>query len=98
MRREIRADVGCIAECRRESLASALLKLLGSSTVEPMGAVGFNLLEERIRYLTEADPSRSFTFPRHSGIGRSLTMLGLSLAGFAILAGTAPEAVVGCLL
>ena len=98
LRREIRADDGCLAACRRESLASALLKLMGSGTVEPLGGVGFNLLEERIRYLTEADGSRSFTFPLYEGIGRSLIMLGLSLAGFAVLAGTAPEAVVGCLL
>ena len=98
LNRELRADDECIATCDLEPLASALLKLGVAKLWNPDGAAGFNLVEERIRHLTEPDKAKSFGIPWTKTLGQAMILGGIALLGFSVLTVTAEAAVVGCLL
>jgi len=98
LQRELQADDGCMALCQRESLASALLKLITQSAVSPAGVAGFNLLEERITHLTEPDTIGDFKLPWTKVTGQAMALVGVVLLGVGALGGTAEAAVVGCLI
>ena len=98
LQRELQADDGCMATCQRESLASALFKLITQRAVNPTGVAGFNLLEERITHLTEPDTIGDFKLPWTKVTGQAMALVGVVLLGLGALGGTAEAAVVGCLL
>jgi len=98
LRRELRADTRCIALGQRETLASALWKLLTVGAVIPTGVAGFNLTEERIRYLTEPDLVMSLPIPWKRAFAHTMIRVGLVVTGSGILGATIEASVVGCLL
>ena len=98
LQRELRADDSFIALGQRDSLASALFKLLTSGAVAPTGVAAFNLTEERIRYISEPDQAVSLAIPWKRAFAHTLIRVGLVVTGLGILGGTIEASVVGCLL
>ena len=98
LQRELRADERCIALGQRNSLASALLKLLTSRAIPPRGVAAFNLTEERIRYISEPDQAVSLAIPWKRAFAHTMIRVGLVVTGLGILGGTIEASVVGCVL
>lgn len=99
--RELGADREAVGVTSRPQLASALLKLLGSSEPHPprsSAVVAFGDLEERIRHISDAAAPSQPRLPWDLGLGQAAMRSGVTLLLFGALATTSQEVVVGCLI